>query len=159
MATKKSEPEGQKSIAKNRKAFHDFFIVEQVEAGLVLTGTEVKSLREGRVVIDEAFARVTDGGEAQLLGLSIPQYKNGTYSNHLPDRTRRLLLHKREIRKLVEKTQIERLTVVPLELYWKRGFAKVLLGIAKGKKQHDKRDVLREKQDRRDMQRAMRGRD
>jgi SsrA-binding protein len=118
----------------------------------------VKSLREGRVVMDEAFARVRDDGEAQLLGLSIPQYKNGTYSNHVPDRPRRLLLHKREIRKIVEKTQIERLTVVPLELYWKRGFAKVLLGIAKGKKLHDKRQVLKEKEDNRAIQRGYRGR-
>ena len=154
---KKSDPEGVKVITKNRKAFFDFVIVEQVEAGLVLTGTEVKSLREGRVILDEAFARVRDG-EAQILGLTIPIYKNGTYSNHVPDRPRRLLLHRREIVKLESKTQIERLTVVPLELYWKRGFAKVLLGIAKGKKQHDKRQVLREKDDKRSIQRALRGR-
>jgi SsrA-binding protein len=158
MAKKKQDDEGTKSIAKNRSAFHEFFIVEQVEAGLVLTGTEVKSLREGHCVIDDAFARVRDG-EAQLLGLSIPPYKNGTYANHLPDRPRRLLLHRREIAKLEEKTNVERLTIVPLELYWKRGFAKVLLGVAKGKKLHDKRQSLREKEDKRTIQRALRGRD
>jgi SsrA-binding protein len=155
---KKTDDEGKKTIAKNRKAFHDFFIVEQVEAGLVLTGSEVKSLRDGKAVLDDAFARVKDG-EAQLIGLSIPQYANAGYATHEPDRVRRLLLHRREIAKIVEKTQVERLTIVPLELYWKRGFAKVLLGIAKGKKLHDKRQVLREKEDKRAIQRAYRGRE
>ena len=155
---KKQDDDGKKIIAKNRRAFHEFFITEQVEAGLVLTGSEVKSLREGKAVLDEAYAKI-DGGEAQLVGLSIPEYANAGYTSHVPGRTRRLLLHRREIRKLSEKTNVERLTIVPLELYWKRGFAKVLLGVAKGKKLHDKRESLKEKADRRDMQRALRGRE
>ena len=137
---KKQDDDGKKTIANNKRAFHEFFIIEQVEAGLVLTGSEVKSLRDGKAILDEAFARVKDG-EAQLLGLQIPQYANAGYAGHEPARVRRLLLHRREIRKIEEKTNVERLTIVPLELYWKRGFAKVLLGIAKGKKMHDKRET------------------
>jgi SsrA-binding protein len=157
MAKKKEAEEGTKLIAKNRKAFHDFFIVEQVEAGLVLKGTEVKSLRAGHVTMDDAFARVKDG-EAVLLALTIPPYEMGTYANHVPDRPRRLLLHRREIAKLAEKTNVERLTIVPLELYFKRGYCKVLLGIAKGKKLHDKRQTIREREDKKAIQRAYRGR-
>jgi SsrA-binding protein len=155
---KKSEDEGKKIITRNRKAFHDFFIVEQIEAGLVLTGSEVKSLRDGKVVLEESYARI-ENGTAVLLGVSIPTYANAGYAQHVPDRTRRLLLHRREIKKIEEKTETERLTIVPLELYWKRGFCKVLLGVAKGKKLYDKRDVLREKADRRSIERAMRGKE
>ena len=153
----KPQDEGKKTIASNRKAFHDFFISEKVEAGLVLTGSEVKSLREGKVTLDEAYARIQDG-QGELHGVSIPTYANAGYAQHVPDRVRRLLLHRREIKKLVEKTETERLTIVPLELYWKRGFCKVLLGVAKGKKLYDKRQVLREQEDRRSIERAMRGR-
>jgi len=153
----KREEEGKKTIAGNKKAFHDFFIMEKVEAGIVLTGSEVKSLRDGKVTLDEAYARIVNG-EAQLLGVTIPTYANAGYAQHVPDRIRRLLLHRREIKKLQEKTETERLTIVPLEIYWKRGFCKVLLGTAKGKKLYDKRDVLREKEDRRSIERAMRGR-
>ena len=154
----KPQDEGKKTIARNKKAFHDFFIEEQVEAGLVLTGSEVKSLREGKVVLEESYARV-EGGEASLLGMSIPQYKNAGYAQHVPDRVRRVLLHRREIKKLEARMETERLTLVPLELYWRRGFCKVLLGLAKGKKLYDKRQVLKEKEDRRSIERAMRGRD
>ena len=155
---KKPEDDGKKIITRNRKAFHDFTIIEQIEAGIVLTGSEVKSLRDGKVVLEESFARIEDG-EARLYGVSIPIYANAGYAQHVPDRTRRLLLHRREIRKLEEKTETERLTIVPLELYWKRGFCKVLLGTAKGKKLYDKREALKEKQDRRSIERAMRGRE
>lgn len=156
---KKTDDEGKKIIATNRKARHDFFIVEQIEAGLVLQGTEVKSLRAAAVSLEESYARITDHGEAVLLDLTIPPYAMGTYANHKPDRPRRLLLHRREIVKLQGKTETERLTIVPLELYFKRGYCKVLLGIAKGKKLHDKRQTLRERDDKREIQRALRGRD
>ncbi len=155
---KKPDDDGKKIITKNRKAFHDFEIIEQIEAGIVLTGSEVKSLRDGKVVLEESYARI-DNGEARILGISIPTYKNAGYAQHVPDRPRRLLLHRREIRKLEEVTETERLTIVPLELYWKRGFCKVLLGTARGKKQHDKREALKKDQDKRAIQRAMRGRD
>ncbi len=153
----KPPDEGKKTIASNRKAFHDFFIEEKVEAGIVLTGSEVKSLRDGKVTLDESYARI-QGGQAELHGVTIPTYANAGYAQHVPARVRRLLLHRREIKKLTEKTETERLTIVPLELYWKRGFCKVLLGVAKGKKLYDKRQVLREKEDRRSIERAMRGR-
>ena len=155
---KKQEDEGKKIITKNRKAFFDYEIIEQIEAGIVLTGSEVKSLRDGKVVLDEAYARI-ENGEARILGVSIPTYANAGYAQHVPDRTRRLLLHRREIRRLEEVTEVERLTVVPLELYWKRGFCKVLLGTARGKKNYDKRESLKKDQDKRAIQRALRGRD
>ena len=159
MAKKKQEDEGKKLITGNKKAFYDFYILEQIEAGIVLKGTEVKSLRNGKISLEEAYARVQGNGEVLLYGVTIPVYVNGTYQNHVPDRPRRLLLHKREITKLVEKSQMERLTIVPLEIYWRRGFAKVLLGTAKGKKNFDKRQVMRERDDKKTMQRALRGRD
>jgi SsrA-binding protein len=151
------EVDGKKIIAKNRRAFHDYHVLEQVEAGLVLQGTEVKSLRAGHVVVDEAYARIMPSGEALILDLQIQPYDKGTYANHKIDRPRRLLLHRREIAKIKEKIETEGLTIIPLELYFKRGFAKVMLGVGKGKKLHDKRQSLREKDDRREMQRAMRG--
>lgn len=157
MAKKPDDDDGKKIIAKNRKAFFDYTIVEQIEAGLILTGSEVKSLRDGKVVIDEAYARIANG-EAKIFMISIPTYANAGYSQHVPDRPRRLLLHKREIRRLEETTETERLTIVPLELYWKRGFCKVLLGTAKGKKNYDKREALKKDQDKRSIQRALRGR-
>ena len=155
---RKEEPEGKKKIVGNRRAFHEFTIDEQIEAGIILQGTEVKSLRDGKCSLDEAFARF-DGARLILYGLTILPYANGGYSNHVPDRPRQLLLHRREIKKLKEKIDTERLTMVPIELYWRRGYCKVLLGVGKGKKLHDKRQSLREKDDRRTMQRALRGRD
>jgi SsrA-binding protein len=156
---KQEDGDGKKLIAGNKKAFHDFYILEQIEAGMVLKGSEVKSLRNGKISLEEAYARVQPSGEVLLHGVTIPIYENATYANHIPDRPRRLLLHRREIEKLVEKSQMERLTIVPLEIYWRRGFAKVLLGTAKGKKNYDKRQVLRERDDKKAIQRAMRGRD
>jgi SsrA-binding protein len=149
-----SEGDGIKRIARNRKAFHDFEILEKLEAGLVLTGTEVKSLRQGTVSLDEAHARPRNE-EVFLLGVHIPPYLPGTWTNHEPERSRKLLLHRREIRKLIEKVTVERLTIVPLELYWKNGFAKVLLGVARGKKRHDKRHAIRSREEARAIERSL----
>lgn len=149
------DDDGFKRIAKNRKAFHEFEILEQVEAGIVLKGTEVKSLRDGNVSLEESYARAREG-EVFLLGVHIPPYLPGTWTNHEPDRPRKLLLHRREIKKIVERQTLERLTIVPLELYFKRGYAKVLLGIARGKKLHDKRHAIREREEKRAIHRASR---
>jgi len=147
--------EGVKPIARNRRAFHDYEVLEQVEAGIVLQGSEVKSLRDGKVSFHDAHGKFRDG-ELWLVDLHIPQYANASYLNHEPERARKLLLHKRELRKIRDKVARQGLTVVPLDLYFKRGYAKVKLGVCKGRKRHDKRQVLRKKQDQRDMARAMR---
>lgn len=153
----KTEP-GVKQIARNRKASHDYEVLETVEAGLVLQGTEVKSLRAGQVSFGIAYARITKGGEAWLRDLHIPTYEHGSWTNHEPTRPRKLLLHKREILKIKAKIERLSLTVVPLELYWKRGYCKVRLGICRGKKRHDKRQDLRKKADQRAMDRQVRSR-
>jgi SsrA-binding protein len=146
-----------KQIARNRKAFHNFEVLEQVEAGLALVGTEVKSLRAGNVSFNDAYARCK-GGEMWLVDLHIAPYSHGNgWSKHDPTRPRKLLLHKREIRKLQEKTERQGLTLVPLDLYFRRGYAKISLGICKGRKRHDKRQVLRDRQDKMDMARGRRG--
>ncbi len=145
---------GTKQIANNRKAFHDYEVLEQVEAGIVLKGTEVKSLRNGEVSFADAHARVK-GGEVWLHDLHIAPYANASFENHEPLRKRKLLLHKREIRTLKGKLDRQGLTLVPLELYFRRGFAKVRLGICKGKKKADKRQAMRARQDKRDMDRSM----
>jgi SsrA-binding protein len=155
MATQKTSDKagGVKMIAKNRKAFHDFEVLEQIEAGLVLQGTEVKSLRNGNVSFQDAYAKHKKG-EMWLLGLHIALYANGaSWANHEPARPRKLLLHKREVHKLKEKVERQGLTVVPLEMYFKRGYAKVRLGVCRGRKRHDKRQELRKKQDDRTMAR------
>lgn len=149
----KTKPEeGIKPIARNRRAFHDYEVVEQVEAGLVLQGSEVKSLREGQVAFNDAYAR--HRGEAVwLIGLHIAPYKNASHANHEPLRARKLLLHRREIEKLKQKTERQGLTLVPLDLYFRRGFAKVALGVCRGRKKHDKRQALKERADKRSMER------
>jgi SsrA-binding protein len=124
----------------NRRARHEFFILESLEAGLVLTGTEVKSVRSGGVSINEAYARFRDG-EAWLLGLHIPPYKEGSFSNVEPNRPRKLLLHRDQIARMQGRVAEKGLTVVPLRLYFTRGIAKVELGLAKGKKLWDKREA------------------
>ena len=149
---------GIKPIASNRKAFHDYEVIEKVEAGLVLQGTEVKSLRGGQVSFGIAYARISKDGEAWLRDLHIPPYEHGTWTNHEPTRPRKLLLHKREIVKIKSKIERLGLTVVPLELYWKRGYCKVRLGICRGKKLHDKREALKKKADQRAMDRQGRER-
>ena len=141
-------------IAQNKKARHDYHILDTYEAGLVLTGTEVKSLRLGRASLVDGFAQL-DGGEAWLHNVHIPEYAQGTWTNHTARRKRKMLLHRAEIDKLVQKTQESGHTIVPLALYFKEGRVKVEIALAKGKKEYDKRQTLREKQDRRESDRAI----
>ncbi len=145
---------GRKLIAQNKKARHDYHILDTYEAGLVLTGTEVKSLRQGRASLVDGFAQL-DGGEAWLHNVHIPEYSQGTWTNHSARRRRKLLLHREEIHKLVGKTQESGHTLIPLQLYFKDGRAKVEIALAKGKKDYDKRQTLREQQDRRESDRAI----
>jgi SsrA-binding protein len=146
-----------KSIARNRRARFDYHIMETWEAGIVLTGTEVKALRAGKANISDAYA-VVNGGEVFLLNLNIPPYEQGNRHNHEPTRTRKLLLHRREIRRMIGAVERQGLTLVALELYFKRGVAKVALALGKGKKLHDKRATERERDDAREMARMTRGR-
>ncbi|MFH0244132.1 SsrA-binding protein SmpB [Streptomyces sp. HK10] len=145
---------GRKLIAQNKKARHDYLILDTYECGLVLTGTEVKSLRQGRASLVDGFAQL-DGGEAWLHNVHIPEYSQGTWTNHSARRKRKLLMHRAEIDKLVGKLQESGLTLVPLQLYFKDGRAKVEIALARGKKEYDKRQALREKQDRREAERAV----
>jgi SsrA-binding protein len=144
--------------ARNRKARYDYFIESTLEAGIVLTGTEVKSLREGKASIEEAYAQDTDAGGLVLLNSYIPEYRSASVEQHEPRRPRTLLLRKRELAKLVQSVSREGMTIVPLSIYFnKRGFAKVELGLAKGKRQHEKRESIKERDWKRDQQRLMRG--
>src|ERR1044072_8668826 len=145
---------GRKLIAQNKKARHDYHILDTYECGLVLTGTEVKSLRQGRASLADGFAQL-DKGEAWLHNVHIPEYSQGTWTNHSARRRRKLLLHRAEIDKLIGKTQETGHTIVPLSLYFKDGRGKVEVALAKGKKDYDKRQTLREKQDRREAERAI----
>ena len=157
MARAEQEKEAVESIARNKRARHDYEIIETWEAGLVLTGTEVKSLRNGKANISDAYGIVKDG-EVYLLNLHIAPYEQGTYYNHEPTRTRKLLLHRREIRRMIGSVERQGLTLVPLEIYFKRGRAKVVMGLGRGKKLHDKRDDARKRDDEREMARAARTR-
>jgi len=143
-----------KIIAQNKKARHDYHILDTYEAGLVLTGTEVKSLRLGRASLVDGFAQF-DGGEAWLHNVHIPEYVQGTWTNHATRRKRKMLLHRAEIDKLSQQADESAHTVVPLALYFKDGRVKVEIALAKGKKEYDKRQTLRERQDRREAERAM----
>lgn len=145
---------GRVLVAQNRKARHDYHIEDTVEAGLVLTGTEVKSLREGRASLVDGYAAVKDG-ELWLHNVHIPEYTQGTWTNHEPRRVRKLLLHREQIRKLNAKTQESGLTIIPIALYFKDGYAKVEIGVARGKKSYDKRHALAEREAKRDADRAM----
>ena len=145
---------GTNVVARNRKARHDYHIEDTVEAGLVLWGTEVKSLRAGRASLVDGFATI-ERGEAWLEGVHIPEYSQGTWTNHSARRKRKLLMHRHEIDKLGVKSREAGHTIVPLSLYFKDGRAKVELALAKGKKEYDKRHALRERQDRREAERAM----
>lgn len=147
---KKSEG-ASKIVAKNKKAYHLYFIQEQYEAGIELEGTEVKSLREGKVSLSDSYCKVRKGDELLLLNLNISPYDSGGYTNHNPIRKRRLLMHKREIIKLRDKLTMKGYTLVPLAIYFKRGWAKIELGLAKGKKKFDKRESLKEKDAKRDL--------
>ena len=145
---------GRKLVASNRKARHDYHIDDVYEAGLVLTGTEVKSLRQGRASLVDAYG-VIQNGEAWLMGAHIPEYTEGTWNNHTPRRQRKLLLHKAEIERLLGKTKESGLALVPLQLYWSDGHAKVELALAKGRKAHDKRQALSERDAKREIQKAL----
>ena len=145
------------SIAKNRRARHDYTIIDTWEAGLVLTGSEVKSLREGKANLSDAYGIVREG-EIYLINLHISVYERASYNNHEPTRTRTLLLHKREIGRLIGAIERQGLTLIPLELYFKRGIAKVAIALGKGKKQHDKREDAKAKDADREMARAVRTR-
>lgn len=149
--------QGKKVVATNRKARHDYTIEDTYEAGLVLSGTEVKSLRQGRASLVDGYGFI-DGGEAWLDAVHIPEYSQGTWTNHAPRRKRKLLLHKQQIIKISQKTKEGGYTLIPLSIYFSDGRAKVELAIAKGKREYDKRQTLREKQDKREAERAMRSR-
>lgn len=146
--------QGRKLVAQNRKARHDYHIDDVFEAGLVLVGTEVKSLRAGHASLVDGFAHIRDG-EAWLAGVHIPEYTEGTWTNHEPRRERKLLLHRMEIQRLIGKTKESGATLVPLALYFKDGKAKVEIALARGKKTYDKRAALAEKQANRETQRAL----
>jgi SsrA-binding protein len=148
---------GEKLVASNRRAHHNFEILETHEAGLVLHGTEVKSLRASRADLKESYARI-DGTEAWLLGLHISPYAQGNRANHEPLRPRKLLLHRGEINRLLGKIMEKGLTLIPLRLYFKQGRAKVEIGLARGRKTLDKRHAIREREETREVQRALRER-
>jgi SsrA-binding protein len=151
------EQDGHKVIARNKRARHDYQILDTWEAGIVLTGTEVKSLRDGKANLTDAFGILKDG-ELFLLNLHISPYEQGNRFNHEPTRTRKLLMHRKEIRRLIGAVERQGLTLVPLDLYFKGGVAKVTLALGKGKKLHDKRADERKREDQRDMARAARAR-
>lgn len=151
---RKSDADAHKTIARNRRARHDYAIEETWEAGIVLMGTEVKALRMGRASIVDGWVEVT-GGEAWLYGVNIPMYSQGSWTNHGPTRKRKLLLHRTEIVKMGHKASAKGYTLIPLELYFIGGRAKVEVGLGRGKKEWDKRHALREAQDQREAQRAM----
>jgi SsrA-binding protein len=150
-------PSGEKLIASNKKAFHDYFILEKLEAGIALLGTEVKSIREGRINLKDSYAWIKDG-EPMLANCHISPYSHGNRQNHDPVRTRKLLLHRQEIRKLIGKTQEKGLTLIPLRVYLTRGRVKVELGLARGKKEYDKRETERRKEVDRETRAAMKSR-
>jgi len=143
-----------KVVAQNKKARHDYTVEDVFEAGIVLTGTEVKSLRQGRASLTDAYASVQDG-EVWLLGAHIPEYTEGTWTNHEPRRARKLLLHKGEILRLIGKTREGGLALVPLALYFTNGRAKVEIALGRGRKAHDKRQVLAERDAQREMRNAL----
>jgi SsrA-binding protein len=156
MAPSTTETETE-SIARNRRARHDYHILDTWEAGLVLTGTEVKALRNGKATIADAYATVTNG-EVFLLNLHIGQYVQGHQFNHEPTRTRKLLLHKKEIKKMIGAVERQGLTLIPLDMYFKRGRAKVVIGLGRGKKLHDKRASEKKRDDERSIARVVRTR-
>ena len=151
---KGDEDEGVKLICRNRRAFHDYAIEDKLECGIVLTGTEVKSLREGGTSLEDAYAKM-DGNEVWLIGCDIPEYTYGNRLNHKPKRPRKLLLHRREIARFADKATQRGFTLVPLRMYFRDGRAKVELAIAKGKQTHDKRDSLKKADAKREMDRAL----
>ncbi|RFU60820.1 SsrA-binding protein SmpB [Bacillus sp. V59.32b] len=149
-------PKGEgKQVAQNKKANHDYFIEETFESGIVLQGTEIKSIRAGKVQMRDSFAKI-ERGEVYLHNMHISPYEQGNRYNHEPLRTRKLLLHRKQINKLIGETKEQGYTIVPLKVYLKNGFAKVLIGLGRGKKQYDKREDLKQKEAKRDIERAFR---
>jgi SsrA-binding protein len=157
MADKTEREKAQSSIAENRKAFHDFHFLETFEAGLVLLGTEVKAIREGRVNLRGSFARV-EGAEVFLYNVHISPYSHRGYADHEPLRRRKLLLHRGEIRKLIGKTVEKGMTLVPVRLYFKNGRVKVAISLAKGKKDYDKRETIKRRETERETRAAIKTR-
>ena len=157
MAEKTDREKAQTSIAENRKAFHDFHLLETFEAGLVLLGTEVKAIREGRVNLRDSYARV-EGGEVFLYNVNISPYSHRGYADHEALRRRKLLLHRDEIRKLIGKTVVKGMTLVPVRLYFKHGRVKVAVSLAKGKKEYDKRETLKQREVERETRAAVKSR-
>ena len=153
--SEKPKDKSEKLIAENRKARYEYHIDETLEVGVMLVGTEVKALRDSRVDIKDAFAQI-ERGELWLLGADIQVYSHGNVHNHEPKRRRKLLAHRREIDKLEGRVKEKGYTLAALKVYWKGGKAKILLGLAKGKKQHDRRDDIRKREDQRDLDRAKR---
>ncbi len=145
MSEKTDRQKAEKIVADNRKAFHDYHVLETFEAGVALLGTEVKAIREGRVNLRDSFGRVEDG-EVYLHGVHISPYSHRGYSEHEPLRRRKLLLHKQEIRKLIGKTTERGMTIVPLRLYFKNGRVKVAIALAKGKKEYDRRETIKRRE-------------
>lgn len=154
MAEKDEREKAQRVIADNRKARHDYHILETYEAGVALLGTEVKAIREGRVNLRDSYAR-TDGGEVWMINVHISAYSHRGYADHAETRQRKLLLHRHEIRKLIGRTAEKGLTLVPLQMYFKKGRVKVLVGLARGKQAHDKRETIRRREADRETRSAM----
>jgi len=154
---KTEREKAQTSIAENRKAFHDYHLLETFEAGIVLLGTEVKAIREGRVNLRDSFARVEDG-EVFLYNVNISPYSHRGYADHEPLRRRKLLLHRDEIRKLIGKTVEKGMTLVPVRLYYKNGRVKVAVSLAKGKKEYDKRETIKRREADRETRAAIKAR-
>jgi SsrA-binding protein len=151
---KKQDADGIHIICRNKRAFHDYEIHDTLECGVVLTGTEVKSLRDGHSSLEDAYAKL-DAGEVWLLGSDIPEYAMGNRMNHKPKRPRKLLMHRREIDKFAGKASQQGFTLVPLKMYFKDGLAKVELAVARGKQLHDKRDAKKKAEAQREIRRAM----
>ncbi len=151
---KKDQDEGVKVICRNRRAFHEYAIEDTLECGLVLTGTEVKSLRDGAGGLEDAYAKIEDG-EVWLIGSDIPEYSMGNRMNHKPKRRRKLLMHRREIAKFAGKAEQRGFTLVPLKMYFKNGRAKVELAVARGKQLHDKRQAAKKADAQKEIRRAM----
>jgi len=157
MAEKTEREKAQQNIAENRKAFHDFHLLETFEAGIVLLGTEVKAIREGRVNLRDSFARVEDG-ELFLYNVNISPYSHRGYADHEPLRRRKLLLHREEIRKLIGKTVEKGMTLVPTRLYYRNGRVKVAVSLAKGKQAYDKRETIKRREADRETRAAIKSR-
>ncbi len=151
---KKDDEDGIKNITRNKRAFHEYEVMDSLECGIVLTGTEVKSLREASCSLEDAYAKIEDG-ELWLIGSDIPEYSMGNRLNHKPKRKRKLLLHRREIAKFAGKASQRGFTLVPLRMYFKSGRAKVEVAVARGKQQHDKRQDLKKTEAQREIRRAM----